>query len=183
MSTPPPPYQHQPQYQPPQQPYGAPQAYQQQYGAPQAPQQYGAPKAPQQYGAPQPPRGPQRPQQRSPLQALLTVVVVLAIFGGGAWYVWDYNTNPNGGKAKAEASQSAQAEENKTHDPKVGDCIKVEGSQEDPLPVIVECGSAEAEYKMGERNFGADAKCGPQYVYVMHYSSKYTRYTMCFTKA
>lgn len=175
MSAPPPPYQNQP----PQQPYGYAQPPQQPYGYQQQP-----PQQPQQpYGHQQPPRGPQRPQQSSPLRGLITAIIVLAVFGGGAWYVWDYNTNPNGGKAKAEASQAARARENKKHAPQTGDCIKVEHTNGDPLPTIVDCGSTEAQYKTGDRLYGPDKQCGSNYDYSLQYSGRHTTdYTLCFTK-
>ncbi|REK89346.1 hypothetical protein DY245_16410 [Streptomyces inhibens] len=175
MSAPPPPYQNQP----PQQPYGYPQQQPQQpYGYPQQ-----QPQQPQSYGYPQQqPRGPQQPR-RSPLRALITAVIVLAIFGGGAWYVWDYNTNPNGGKAKAEASRAARAAENKKHDPQIGDCVKVQDPQGDPLPEIVDCGSTEAEYKTGDRLYGPDKECGSKFDYGIQFSSRRgADYTLCFTK-
>ncbi|UQA92434.1 LppU/SCO3897 family protein [Streptomyces halobius] len=165
----PPPYQNQP----PQQQYGYPQ---QQYGHPQ--QQHGQP----QYGRPQPPRGPQRPQ-RSPLRALISVTVVLAVFGGVAWYVWDYNTHPNGGKAKAEASRSAQAEENEKYNPEEGDCVRIlDAHGDNPTPEIVDCNSPEAEYKTGEQLSGTHAECeSPPYDTSIHYSGR-SNYTLCFTK-
>ncbi|UNO38456.1 hypothetical protein [Streptomyces sp. MST-110588] len=176
----PPPYQNQP----PQQPYGYQPPPQQPYGAPQQPYGYqGPPQQPQQpQGYPQQQGGPQRPQ-RSPLRALITVVIVLAIFGGGAWYVWNYNTSRNGGKAKAEASRSARAEENKTHQPKIGDCVKVDKSSGEPVPTIVDCGSSEAQYKMGDALHGAEERCGPKFVYSIQVTSRRSApYTMCFTK-
>lgn len=167
----PPPYQNHP----PQAPYGH--APQQPYGAQQQP--YGAPQQP--YGQPQPPGGPRRPQG-SPLRGLITAIVVLAVFGGGAWYVWDYNTNPNGGKAKAEASHAARVEEGKKHDPQVGDCVKVEHPDNDPLPTIVDCGSPEAQYKMGEKMLGPDKHCGQNYDIGIRRVARFGNYTMCFTK-
>ncbi|MGX1761440.1 LppU/SCO3897 family protein, partial [Streptomyces lydicus] len=146
-----------------QQPYG----YQQQPQAPQGPQ------------GPQPPR----PQQSSPLRGLITAVIVLAVFGGGAWYVWDYNTNPHGGKAKKEAAQAARAEENKKYNPEVGDCVKIHDPQGEPLAEIVDCGSAEAEYKTGDRLPGTGTRCGSPYDYGMHVSIRHSSsYTLCFTK-
>ncbi|MFJ9469290.1 LppU/SCO3897 family protein [Streptomyces caniferus] len=169
----PPPYQNQPQ-----QPYGYPQQQQQQYGYPQQQQPYGYPQQPQ---GPQGPQGPQR--QSSPLRGLITAVIVLAIFGGGAWYVWDYNTNPHGGKAKKEAAQAARAEENKKYDPQVGDCVKVHDPQGEPRAEIVDCGSAEAEYKTGDKLFGAGERCGSKFDYGIHVSIRHsTSYTLCFTK-
>ncbi|MFE1763935.1 hypothetical protein ACFW81_06920 [Streptomyces angustmyceticus] len=173
----PPPYPNQPQ-----QPYGyPPQQPQQPYGYPQQqqPQQpYGYPQQPQG------PQGPQRPQpQRSPLRGLITAVVVLAVFGGGAWYVWDYNTNPNGGKAKKEAAQAARAEANKKYDPQVGDCVKVHDPQGEPVAEIVDCGSSEAQYKTADRLIGADARCGAKFDYGIHVSIRHSsNYTLCFTK-
>ncbi|GHH31626.1 hypothetical protein [Streptomyces lanatus] len=91
---------------------------------------------------PQPPRGP---QPGAALRMVKAALVVLAIFGGLGYYVWQYNTSPTGGKAKAEASASAAAAEAKTHDPEVGDCVKVADPQGEPLPTVVDCGSSEAE--------------------------------------
>ncbi|MBT2383322.1 hypothetical protein [Streptomyces sp. ISL-11] len=157
MSAPPPYYQNQ-------QPNGYPQQQQQQHGYPQPP-------------------APQRPQRPSALQRLLPIVVILAVFGGGAWYVWDYNTDPNGGKAKENAAQAAQAEENKKHDPNIGDCVKIRDPQGKPVPDIVGCDSGEAEYKMGQKLYGPDKKCGPEFAYGIQYSiTRGTDYTLCFTK-
>ncbi|TLS46931.1 hypothetical protein FE633_07570 [Streptomyces montanus] len=131
----------------------------------------------------QPPRGPQRPQPGGALRMVKSAVIVLAIFGGLGYYVWDYNTNPNGGKAKAEASQAAQVKEDQKHDPDIGDCVKVEDPKGEPLPTIVDCGSAEAEYKTGDRLFGPEEKCGSKYDYGIEYSdSRGADYTLCFTK-
>ncbi|TWE20353.1 hypothetical protein FB465_5502 [Kitasatospora atroaurantiaca] len=117
------------------------------------------------------------------MQALLPIAIVVAIFGGGAWYVWDYNTSPTSGKAKAAASQSARAEENKKYDPKVGDCVKIQDPQGQPLPVIVDCTSAEAEYRMADKLFGSDRSCGSKFDYGIKYSrSRSADYTLCFTK-
>ncbi|OEU97857.1 hypothetical protein AN217_08325 [Streptomyces qinglanensis] len=159
----------------------APPPYQYQYQQPQGPppqyQQY------QQYQAPPPPRGPQRPQQGGPLRGLIAAVLVLAVFGGVGWYVYDYNTDPDGGKAKAEASRSARIEEQKTHDPQQGNCVKIEGTDDDPLPTIVDCGSPEAEYRTGKRLFGPDKECPAQYDYGIQYSSnRGGDHTMCFTE-
>ncbi|PHQ52678.1 hypothetical protein BLA24_06125 [Streptomyces cinnamoneus] len=135
------------------------------------------------HGHPQAPRGPQRPQPAGPVRMLITAVVVLAVFGGGAWYVWDYNTNPDGGKAKKEAARVAQFEENKKYDPKTGDCVKVQDPDGEPLPVIVDCGSPEAQYKTGERLYGPGKKCPSTYDYGIQYSaSRGADYTLCFTK-
>lgn len=178
MSTPPPQYQNQPPYgqQPPPPPYGQ----QQPYGYPQQPQ----PQAP--YGhpqQPQPPRGPQRPQPGGALRAVKSAVVVLAVFGAVGYWVWDYNTSPTGGKAKAEASASAAAEEAKTHEPEVGDCVKVADPQGNPVPTIVDCGSSEAEYKMGALLPGQGQECSAEYDYgIQHSNRRGFDYTMCFTK-
>ncbi|MFE0257224.1 hypothetical protein [Streptomyces sp. NPDC059010] len=179
MSTPPPQYQNQPPYG--QQPYGQqppPYGQQQPYGYPQQQQQpYGGPQPPQ------PPRGPQRPQPGGLLRMLKAAVVVIAIFGGLAYYVWDYNTSPTGGKAKAEASASAAAEEAKTHDPEVGDCVKVADPQGDPLPTIVDCGSPEAQYKTGAQLPGQGKECSAEYDYGIQYrNTRGFDYTLCFTK-
>ncbi|MFC5149863.1 LppU/SCO3897 family protein [Streptomyces aureoversilis] len=156
MSAPPPPYQNQPPH--------------------------GYPQAPHGYPQPQPQRGPQQ-RQGSPLQAAIAVVIVLAIFGGGAWYVWDYNTNPNGGKAKEEASRAAQAEENKKYNPNIGDCVKIQDPKGKPVPEIVDCGSGQAEYKMGEKLYGPDKKCSSAFDYGIQYSvSRGADYTLCFNK-
>ncbi|MDC0772188.1 LppU/SCO3897 family protein [Streptomyces sp. HD] len=114
---------------------------------------------------------------------LKAAVVVIAIFGGLAYYVWDYNTSPTGGKAKAEASASAEAEEAKTHDPQVGDCVKVADPQGKPLPTIVDCDSPEAEYKTGEMLPGTQLECDAKYDYGIQYSSsRGLDYKLCFTK-
>jgi len=173
----PPPYQNQPQ-----QPYGYPQQ-QQPYGYPQQQQPQQPYGYPQQHQGPQGPQRPQRPQpQRSPLRGLITAVIVLAVFGGAAWYVWDYNTNPHGGKAKKEAAQAARAEENKKYNPQVGDCVKVHDPQGEPLAEIVGCGSPEAQYKTADRLIG-DARCGSKFDYGIHVSIRHSsNYTLCFTK-
>jgi hypothetical protein len=132
---------------------------------------------------PQPPRGPQQPQPGGALRALKAAVVVIAVIGCVGYYVWNYNTSPTGGKAEAEASQSAQVQEDKTHDPDVGDCVKVQDPDGNPLPTIVDCGSAEAEYETGERLWGTDVECGSEYDYGIQYSnSRSADYTLCFTK-
>jgi hypothetical protein len=177
MSTPPPQYQNQPPYGQPQQPYGQPQ---QPYGQPQQP--YGYPQQPHQ-PQPQPPRGPQRPQPGGPLRVVKSAAIVIAVFGALAWYVWDYNTSPTGGKAKAEAAASAQASEDATHDPNIGDCVKVKDPQGDPLPTIVDCGSPEAEYKTADKLLGDDLNCDSKYVYgIQVHQSHQLDYTLCFTK-
>ncbi|WP_435887894.1 LppU/SCO3897 family protein [Streptomyces chartreusis] len=110
-------------------------------------------------------------------------VVVIAIVGGLGYYVWDYNTSPTGGKAKAEASASAAAEEAKTHDPEVGDCVKVADPKGKPVPTVVDCGSPEAEYKMGEMLPGQGQECSAKYDYgIQYYNSRGFDYTLCFTK-
>ncbi|MBT2506739.1 hypothetical protein J7I98_12730 [Streptomyces sp. ISL-98] len=157
MSAQPPPYQNHP----PQQPYGG-------------------------YPQPQPgPQGPQRPQrpQTHPVQGLLAALVVLALFGGGAWYVYDYNTNPNGGKAKEQAAVDAQNEKDKKHEPEVGDCVKIQDPEGEPLPTIVDCGSAEAEYKTGDMLYGPDMECGSKFDYgIQYHSSRGGDHTLCFNK-
>ncbi|MEU9112568.1 hypothetical protein AB0D04_12400 [Streptomyces sp. NPDC048483] len=166
----PPPYQNQPQ-----QPYGYQQPPQQPYGYQQPPQ----------YGQPQPPRGPQRPQRPQPTlkHRLIGFVVVLPFIAGGAWYVWDYNTNPHGGKAAKEASASASAEAyDKNHNPKVGDCVKITGSDDAMEMTVVGCDSSEAQYKTGEV-LGGNEKCGPQYTRSIVYSYDHRATTnWCFTK-
>ncbi|MFI7412243.1 hypothetical protein ACIBU0_26575 [Streptomyces sp. NPDC049627] len=166
MSTPPPQYQNQPPYgqQQPPPPYGQ----QQPYGYPQQPQ---------------PPRGPQRPQPGGALRAVKSAVIVLAVFGAVGYWVWDYNTSPTGGKAKAEASASAAADEAKTHEPEVGDCVKVADPQGHPVPTIVACDAPEAEYKMGALLPGQGQECSAEYDYgIQHYDRRGFDYTMCFTK-
>lgn len=167
MSTPPPPYQNQ-------QPYGQPQP-QQPYGYPQQPQQpYGYPQQPHSPQQPQPPRGPQRPGGLG--RALKSAVVMIAVVGAVGYWVWDYNTNPNGGKAKEEASVAAQ-------NPEIGDCVKVADPKGEPVPTVVECGSPEAEYKMGDQVFGED-ECSSKFDYGIrvHSNHRSMDYTMCFTK-
>ncbi|MGW4809656.1 LppU/SCO3897 family protein [Kitasatospora sp. NPDC004272] len=199
----PPPYPNQPYGQPPApQPYGGqPQPYggqpyagqPQPYGGqPYGGQPYGgqpaygqppAPYAQQPAPGPRPPAGPSGPRRRSPLQALLSVGIVLAVFGGGGWYVWNYNTSPTGGKAKAEASRSARAAEAKTHDPEVGDCVKVADPEGHPVPTVVDCASPEAEYKMADQLLGEDKHCGEEFDYGIRYvSSRRIDSTLCFTK-
>ncbi|MFI1521824.1 LppU/SCO3897 family protein [Kitasatospora cineracea] len=198
----PPPYPNQPYGQPPApQPYGAQPYSGQPYGGqpyggqPYGSQPYGGQPA---YGQPpvsgaqphapyaqQPAPGPRppAPRRRSPLQAALSVGIVLAIFGGGAWYVWNYNTSPTGGKAKAEASRSARAVEAKTHDPEIGDCVKVADPEGHPVPTIVDCASPEAEYKMADQLLGDDKHCGKEFDYGIRYvSSRRIDSTLCFTK-
>jgi hypothetical protein len=173
MSTPPPQYQNQPPFgQPQQPPYGQPQP-QQPYGYPQQPQApYGYPQQPQQ---PQPPRGPQR-QPGGLGRALKSAVVMIAVVGAVGYWVYDYNTNPDGGKAKEEASVAA-------HNPEVGDCVKVKDPKGEPEPTVVDCDSSEAEYKMGDQVFGANAECSSTYDYGIHVRGGHsTEYTMCFTK-
>jgi hypothetical protein len=159
MSAPPPPhYQNQPQ-----QPYGH--QPQQGYGYP--------PQQPQ----PQPPRGP---QPGAALRMLKSGIVVLAIFGGLAYYVYDYNTSPTGGKAQAEASQSADSA---AHDPEIGDCVKVADPKGEPQPTVVDCDSPEAEYKTGDVLYGSDLECESSYDYGIQYSNSHSvDYTLCFTK-
>ncbi|MGW6789623.1 LppU/SCO3897 family protein [Streptomyces chartreusis] len=109
--------------------------------------------------------------------------VVIVVVGALGYYVWDYNTSPTGGKAKAEASASAVAEEAKTHDPEVGDCVKVADPQGEPLPTVVDCNSPEAEYKMGEMLPGTQLECASQYDYgIQYHNSRGFDYTLCFTK-
>lgn len=150
--------------------------------APPPPYQNHPPQQPN--GYPQPPRGPQRQgQQTHPVQALFAVLIILALFGGGAWYVYDYNTNPNGGKAKEQAAVDAQNEKDKKHEPKAGDCVKVQDPKGDPLPTIVDCGSPEAEYKTGDTLYGPAMECGSKFDYGIQYSNTPGGdYTLCFTK-
>ncbi len=79
--------------------------------------------------------------------------------------MWNYNTNPNGGKAKEEASRAAQAKEDKKHEPEPGDCAKIQDPKGDPLPTIVDCDSAEAECKTGDMLYGAAMECGSKFDY------------------
>ncbi|MEU6232068.1 hypothetical protein [Kitasatospora sp. NPDC047058] len=189
MSAPPPPYQNHP----PQQPYGyapPPPPYGQQppYAQPQPQPPYAQPPygaQPQPAYAQQPPAPqPQQPaRRRNPLQSVISIVVVLAVFGGVGWYVWKYNTDPNGGKAKANASQAAEARDRLSHDPNIGDCVKIQDPQGAPVPTIVDCKSAEAQYKMADRLYGPDKSCGSAYDYGIKVSrSKGVDYTMCFKK-
>ena len=177
MSTPPPQYPNQQPYGQPQQPYGYPQQPQAPYGYPQQPQApYGYPQQPQ----PQPPqRGPQRPQPGGPLRVAKAIAMVVVLFGGVGYYVWDYNTSPTGGKARAEASASASAA---AHDPEIGDCVKVKDPKGEPVTTVVDCGSPEAEYKLGEMVPGANMECGSQYDYGIQYHRRTSGYTLCFTK-
>ncbi|MEU2158317.1 hypothetical protein ABZ532_25460 [Streptomyces sp. NPDC019396] len=170
MSTPPPQYQNQPSYGQPQHPYGYPQQQPQQpYGYPQQPQApYGYPQQPQ------PPRGPQRPQPGGLGRALKSAVIVIAVFGALGYWVWDYNTDPNGGKAKKEAEAAS-------HQPGIGDCVKVEDPEGSPVPTVVDCDSPEAEYKMGDRVVGS-AQCDSKYDYGIKVTRRGSRSTMCFTK-
>ncbi|MDQ0993403.1 hypothetical protein [Streptomyces sp. V3I7] len=167
MSATPPPYQNQPQ-----QPYGQPQQPQAPYGQQQP------------YGAPQQPQPPRRPQQPGgPLRVLKSVLIVAVVFGALVYYVWDYNTSPTGGKAKAQASASAQAKEDAKHEPEVGDCVKVKDPQGDPMPTIVDCDSPEAEYKTGDKQYGDDLDCPSKYDYGIQYHDLHQLdYTLCFTK-
>ncbi|MEV6741666.1 hypothetical protein AB0N14_34070 [Streptomyces sp. NPDC051104] len=100
----------------------------------------------------------------------------MAIFGGLAHYVWDYNTSPTGGKAKAEASASVYSE---AHDPEIGDCVKVKDPQGEPLPTVVDCNSGEAEYKLGEMLPGKDRECGSEYDYGIQYATATSSATRC----
>ncbi|MFD5101763.1 LppU/SCO3897 family protein [Streptomyces albidochromogenes] len=139
----------------------------------------------QPYGQPQqpPPGAPHRPRQGNVLQLLLTMVIFLAIVGGVGYWVYDYNTDPNGGQAKKEAEAVAQHKEDKTHEPEVGDCVKVQDPQGEPVPTIVDCGSAEAQYKTGEILPGEGMKCGPKFDYgIQRTASRGFDYTMCFNK-
>ncbi|MGW3120274.1 LppU/SCO3897 family protein [Streptomyces sp. NPDC001107] len=167
MSTPPPQYPNQQPYGQPQQPYGYPQQPQAPYGYPQQPQ-------------PQPPQpGPQRPRPGGPLRVAKAIAMVVVLFGGVGYYVWDYNTSPTGGKARAEASASASAA---AHDPEIGDCVKVKDPKGEPVTTVVDCGSSEAEYKLGEMVPGANMECGSEYDYGIQYHRRTSGYTLCFTK-
>ncbi|MEU6578356.1 hypothetical protein [Streptomyces sp. NPDC046805] len=141
------------------------------------------PNQPQQPYGHQQQQPPRRPQSGGPLRVLKSVLMVTVIFGALAYYVWDYNTSPTGGKARASASASAQAEEDATHNPDVGDCVKVQDPQGDPVPTIVDCNSPEAEYKTGDKLYGDDLKCPSKYEYGIQYHDLHQLdYTLCFTK-
>lgn len=118
------------------------------------------------------------------MRAVKSAVIVVAVFGAVGYWVWDYNTSPTGGKAKAEASASAAAEEAKKHEPEIGDCVKVADPDGDPVPTVVGCDSAEAEYKLGEWMPGKGRECGSEYDYGIQYRNTGHRssYTLCFTK-
>ncbi|WP_063764500.1 LppU/SCO3897 family protein, partial [Streptomyces sp. NRRL S-481] len=133
---------------------------------------------------PQPPREPQRRQPAGLLRAVKSGVVVLAVFGAVGYWVWDYNTSPTGGKAKAEAAASAAADEAKKHEPEIGDCVKVKDPDGEPVPTVVDCDSAEAEYKLDEWMPGKYQECGSEYDYGIQFRNSGHRasYTMCFTK-
>ncbi|MFD5425804.1 hypothetical protein [Streptomyces sp. NPDC127084] len=185
MSTPPPQYQNQPPYGQPQQPYGYPQQPQPQtpYGYPQQPQApYGYPQQPQpqalygyqQQPQPQSPQGPQRPQSGALGRMLRSAVILIAVLGALGYWVWDYNTDPNGGKAKKEA-------ESASHNPSIGDCVKIADPQGSPEPTVVDCDSPEAEYKMGDLTIGA-RQCDAKYDYAIKSTRRGSSTTKCFTK-
>ena len=73
-----------------------------------------------------------------------------------------------------------------THDPDTGDRVKVKvkDPRGDPLPTVVDCDSAEAEYTLGEMLPGKDMECGSKYDYGIRYRNSGHRlsYTLCFTK-
>jgi hypothetical protein len=74
-----------------------------------------------------------------------------------------------------------------THDPDTGDRVKVKvkvkDPRGDPLPTVVDCDSAEAEYTLGEMLPGK-MECGSKYDYGIRYRNSGHRlsYTLCFTK-
>lgn len=107
------------------------------------------------------------------------VAMVVVLFGGVGYYVWDYNTSPTGGKARAAASASASAA---AHDPGIGDCVKVKDPTGEPVTTVVDCNSPEAEYKLGEMVPGANMECGSKYDYGIQYHRRTSGYTLCFTK-
>ncbi|MGW0611933.1 LppU/SCO3897 family protein [Streptomyces sp. NPDC002788] len=98
-----------------------------------------------------------------------SAVVVPAVFGAVGYWVWDHDTSPIGGKAKAEASASAAAEEDKKHEPEIGDCVKVADPDGEPVPTVVACDSAEAEYKLAEWIPGKYRECGSECDYGIRY--------------
>ncbi|MEU8034191.1 hypothetical protein [Streptomyces sp. NPDC049099] len=105
---------------------------------------------------------------------LKSAVIVIAVFGALGYWVWDYNTDPHGGKAKKEAEAAS-------HNPAIGDCVKVEDPQGSPVPTVVDCDSPEAEYKMGDLVV-AGQQCGSQYDYGIKVTRRGLGHTMCFTK-
>lgn len=123
---------------------------------------------------PQPPRGAQRPQSGGVGRMLRSAVIVIAVFGALGYWVWDYNTNPNGGKAKEEAEVAS-------HNPTIGDCVKVQDPQGSPVPTVVDCDSPEAEYKMGDLVV-AGQQCASKYDYGIKVTRRGLGRTMCFTK-
>ncbi|MFF7704483.1 LppU/SCO3897 family protein [Streptomyces lydicus] len=116
---------------------------------------------------------------------MINIVVLFAVIGGVVWWVVDYNTNPNGGKAAEQASASASAEAyNKRHNPQVGDCVKVTGSEDDNTlqMTIVGCDSSEAQYKTAEVLTGAQ-ECKPDTARAISLRGRHTVSTRwCFTK-
>ncbi|MEV6948362.1 hypothetical protein AB0N07_41875 [Streptomyces sp. NPDC051172] len=96
------------------------------------------------------------------MRVVKAVAMVVVLFGGVGYYVWDYNTSPTGGKARAAASASASAA---AHDPGIGDCVKVKDPKGEPVTTVVDCNSPEAEYKLGEMVPGANTECGSKYDY------------------
>ncbi|WP_329210970.1 hypothetical protein OG257_25150 [Streptomyces sp. NBC_00683] len=42
---------------------------------------------------------------------------------------------------------------------RVGECVRVSGTESAPEVAVVDCGSAEAEFKVAERHEGSDARC------------------------
>ncbi|MFF8369962.1 hypothetical protein ACF05W_14065 [Streptomyces lydicus] len=148
-------------------------------------QPYGYQHPQQPYGQPQPMPGAPQPPRRNPLRAAINIVVLFAVIGGVVWWVVDYNTNPNGGKAAEQASASASAEAyNKRHNPQVGDCVKVTGSEDDNTlqMTIVGCGSSEAQYKTAEVLTGAQ-ECKPETVRAISLRGRHAVSTRwCFSK-
>ncbi|QHC26549.1 LppU/SCO3897 family protein [Streptomyces sp. GS7] len=116
----------------PQAPYGQPQggyAYPQQPQTPYGQPQQGYPQASQQPymqgGAPIPPQ-PSRPQ-RSPKAIVKGIFVAVALIGIGVAWVSSWN----------DADTA-----------KVGDCMKNNGNEINPDLKVVDCGTAEAKFKV-----------------------------------
>ncbi|UNO40948.1 hypothetical protein [Streptomyces sp. MST-110588] len=184
MSTPPPPQGQNPYGQAPygQQPYGQSPYPQAPYGQPQGGYAYppqgqymqqpqpGYPQAPQPYmppgGAPVPP--PPARKGVSPkiiLKGAIAVIAVIALAVG--WFA-----------TRDDADQA-----------KVGDCMKNNGNQINPDLQIVDCGTADAQYKVKEvHNDTTDQKVCPAgttaYAESQHRRRRAdTRFVLCLTDA